>query len=457
MKLSELKNKLNNKNLKNKRDIRKEYKQDLQNDSNRNGNLDSLKIIGITGSYGKTTTAIIVHEYLKSLGYKSVLYSSSKVESPASYIKDNEAFEVAVRTEDALLSIIEEAEAYKAEYLVLEVNESILEKGFLKDVPFAVRVLTNLNPTHCPEHYTKEEYVALKKSFFENINDNCKCVIGLQNYDKELFEELLKLNLYPKYTFTSKHIAGVKGVETSKMTCLLHELYSTLDGLEMEVLINDVSYNFKTTVMMAYNALNFVCAMTVLLALDLFEVEKFNKCINSLKIPGRAEVFKANDRLIVVDAQLSRMLESLYKFKEEGLVNKIKVVLGSIGTGFKTWEEKFKSNKFLSGRQYARRYAMELLKKYADYAYLTEQDNASESVLDICNELQSYLNNEIPSLIVINRSDAIRKAIKESEEGDVIFISGRGNRKISCNTATTMKLLKDTEIVEKVLEELNWK
>lgn len=57
------------------------------------------------------------------------------VDSPASYLKKNEAYEVAVRDEAALISIIEEVEAYGADYLVLEVNESTLAKGFLKDVP----------------------------------------------------------------------------------------------------------------------------------------------------------------------------------------------------------------------------------------------------------------------------------------------------------------------------------
>ena len=179
MKLFKVKEKLEKKQIK-KRIIRKEFK-----NSNRKHSSE-LKIIGITGSRGKSTTALIIHNYLKDLGYKSTLYSSVMVDSPASYLKKNEAYEVAVRDEAALISIIEEVEAYGADYLVLEVNESTLAKGFLKDVPFDIRVLTNLNPKHNLEQYSEKQYVELKKSFFKDVEDDCKCVIGFQDYDKEL-------------------------------------------------------------------------------------------------------------------------------------------------------------------------------------------------------------------------------------------------------------------------------
>lgn len=94
MKVKELRNKLESK-LKVKRrvsHVRKEFKRD-------ENNTKDLKIIGITGSRGKSSTAYIVHEYLKQLGYKSVLYSSVKVDSPASFTNPNEAVEVAILNE----------------------------------------------------------------------------------------------------------------------------------------------------------------------------------------------------------------------------------------------------------------------------------------------------------------------------------------------------------------------
>lgn len=415
-----------------------------------------LKIIGITGSVGKSTTAFIVHKYLKSLGYKSVLYSSLKIDSPASIISSKDACEISFSSEKRLFDIINEIEAYGADYLVLEVNDSTLEKGFLKDIDFDVRVLTNLNPLHNLEHYSKEEYVNLKKSFFKNINEDSKCVIGLQDYDKELFKELLNLNNNPKYIFTSEYIANVKNVDKEYINCLLTNFTSTLDGVIFNVILNNEMYEFKSKLIMTYNIINFLDAITILYALGVFNSLKFQECIYNINIPGRAEVFKANNRLIIIDAHLPKMLECLKELKNKNQIKEIKVVLGAIGNGFKTWDERFNKKQYNDIHKQNKKYAMELLKKYADYAYLTENDNASQSVLEICRELKGYLEDVIPATIIEDREEAIRKAILESNPYDVIFISGRGNRRILCTTKDRMKLVKDEDVVKKVLKDLNW-
>lgn len=450
LKLKNLKDKLINKNLKNVRSVKKMH------NTNKEKNND-LVIIGVTGSCGKTSTCVMIHEYLKFLGYKSVLYSSSTVDSPTSFIKKNEAFEVPVKSESSLLSIINEVEAYGADYLVLEVNDSTLEKGFLKDVDFDVRVLTNINPLHNLEHYTEEEYVNLKKSFFKDINNDSKCVIGFQNYSKELFEELLDLNTNQKYTYTSEYIASKYNLNKNQFTSLLYEISNDLNGLKLKLYLDNESIEIDTKLLLSYNAMNILCVLTTLNALDILDIEKFKKCIYNIKIPGRSITYNVNDRLIVVDTHLGKTLECLQELKEKNIVGKIKVVVGSLGTNFHTWDEKFKSNRYLESVKPSRIFACELLKKYADYAYLTENDNASESVTDICKELQSYLEDVIPSTIVENREEAIKKAILESNPYDVIFISGRGNRRILCTTKDKMKLLKDTDVVEKILKELKWK
>lgn len=409
------------------------------------------------GISGKSTTAVILHENLKALGYKSVLYSSAMVDSPASFLKKNEAYEVAVKNEEALLSIINAAEVYGADFLILEINESTLEKGFLDDVDFDVRVLTNLNPKHNLERYSEEKYVSLKKSFFENINDDCKCVIGLQDYDKKLFDELLSLNNCEKLTFTSNYIANVKGVNPLNITCLLTELDSSLEGLSMRVVSDNKKYDFDTKVIARHNAMNFVCVMTILKALNVFDLKTFKKCVKNIKIPGRSEDYNISGRYVIIEPHMAKMLETRKEFKDNGLVNIIKVVVGSMGHGYKNWDKRLKTQEFKESRTKVRKYAMDLLKQYADFVYLTESDNASELVLDICTELQNNLEGKVPSVIVEDREEAIKHAIAESNEGDVILISGRVNRRVSCNSETTIKLVKDSEVVEKVLEKLNRK
>lgn len=449
MKLNKVKENLEKKQIK-KRKIRKEFRE------NHKKNEKELTIIGITGSRGKSTTALIIHNYLKSLGFKSTLYSSVMVDSPASFLAENEAYEVAVRDEESLISIIEEVEAYGADFLVLEVNESTLAKGFLKDVPFDVRVLTNLNSKHNLEHYTEEQYVELKKSFFKDINDECKCVFGFQDYSKELLDSLVHLNDYQKFICSSNYIANLNGLEKDKVTCLLTGLVTDIYGMKIQFYMNGKTYKMETNLMMSYNALNILTALTTLESLGVLDVVKFEKSLDKLVIPGRAEAFRVKDRLIMVDTHLPAVLDCLKILKEQGKVNKIKLVVGSTGYGYKYWEEKFKTEEFAKQRKKYRKYAMNLLKDIVDDVYLTESDNGKENVMDICNELQKYLDKNIYSTIIVDREKAIKQAILDSQEGDVVFISGRGNRRVLCDSETTIKLLKDSDVVENVIKELGW-
>lgn len=451
MKLEDLKRSIEDKGVK-KRIVNNDYR----NRETKGYSLDSLKIIGITGSVGKSTTAFLIHKYLLSLGKRSILYSSIMVDSPASIISKDEAFENACRDEKALLSIISEAEKYEAEYLVLEVNESTLEKGILKDVPFAVRVLTNIIPAHNLIKYSESEYVSIKKLFFSNITDSCKCVLCFQNYSKELLEELIKINNYPKIICTNKYIAEKFGIDLNSIDYLLVDCQNKLDGLFMKINGKDSVYSLNTNLCMFYNAMNIMTFFATINALELYDEKVLTNVLNKIQIPGRTEIIRANGRIIIIDTHLPRVLENLKEFKDNGEIKKIKVVIGSVGYGFKTWSEHYKTEKYIQQHHSARKYAVELLNPVADYVCFTESDSGAEDTQDICLELKGYLKKSIESNIIVDRRDAIKNTIKDSQDGDAIFIAGRGNRKILCNGYDSIKLLKDSDIVKDILIEFGW-
>lgn len=450
MKLDLLKKKLIEKHKKNNVRIKKEYKKDDKEKKT----ISDMKVIGITGSRGKSTTALIIHNYLKSLGYKSILYSSVMVDSPASYKNKNEAYEVSFNSEEELLNIILEAEAYEADYLILEVNESTINKGITKNIPFDIRVLTNINPKHNLQNYSEEKYVELKKSFFSEVEDECKNILCFQDYEKDLLEKLLKLNKYPKYITTSRYIASLKNIKEKDVNCLLTALESDINGMTITLRINDSEYTIKTRMIMTQNVFNILTAITTLNSLGVLDIKKFEDSISNLVVPGRAQVIKVNNKYVIIDTHLSSMLDFLKNLKAKGIINKINVVACSIGYGYIDWQEQFKTDEFILQRKKARKYAMNLLKGVADHVYLTESDSGKEKTLDICEEMKSYLNEEVPCTIILNRKKAIIKAIEDSCEKDVILISGRGNRRVMCNSENTMKLLLDSEVVEDEVKKL---
>ena len=447
-KLNEYKNKLSKRlNKKDKRFIKDEFKNNKINEN------DDLKIIGITGSTGKSTVCYIVHEYLKKLGYRSCLYSSCKVDSPATFISPNSGVELSFKSEDDLLDIIEACEAYKADYLVLEVNESNINKGITKDIPFTLKALTNLIPEHNLAHFTKEEYVNIKKSFFNK--DTCKHVIGYQGYDKEIFNELVNINKDNTFTYSSEYISKLNKIDLDTFDMLLNELDVNLHGMNFGVKTKEEKLQFVTNLMFGYNALNLVCAISIIKALDksLFNKEVFDKLIKDLKVPGRSEVFYKDEGLIIVDTHMTKALENLKELRSKGLIDNIKVVVGSIGHGYINWSDDFKNEEYIKRSHKVREYAMRKLDD-VDYVYLTESDSGKESALDICNELSSYLNEKVDRKIYTNRKEAIEKAVKSLGKRDALLITGRGNRVLLCDGENHIKLLKDSDVVKDALSKL---
>ena len=495
MKLTELKNKLENKQLsleEGKRrisSVKKEFKKSIDNkvvkDLNQNlekrkdvtvynkvtnvaslknevtttletTNLDNVKVIGVTGSKGKSTVCYLVHEYLKLKGKKSILYSSALVDSPAS-VKSKVPMEVALQSENTILDILEEAESYNSDYVVLEVNESAIEKGLVKDIDFTVRALTNIIPDCNLERYDEDYYVKLKKSFFENVNDGSKCVIGLTGYFKrEDFNEFINLNDLDKVTFASKTKCEEKNADYTNIDVLHYNEEDSLNGVKFNLRVKDQIYSFNSNMLLPHSITNIACVVSILEALGEFDSEVFSKFLLNINIPGREEVIKANGRTIIIGMYLVPMLSILKSYKNKGYCDCIKVVCGMPGVGFKTWDKHLSDKRRLDILDYIHRDAMACVKKNADYIYLTSNDPAASNPMEICLNLQRHINSIIPSVIETDRKKAIKNAIYESNPNDVIYIAGRGNRKNFCYTVDKMDIFTDKEIVMEAIKEMRW-
>ena len=259
-----------------------------------------------------------------------------------------------------------------------------------------------------------------------------------------------------KIIYSTEHISKVRGVPKNEIKCLLNELESSLNGLQMVFTIGDKVESIKTNMLIPHNSFNILAFISVIYALNLLDMDKIKRYLLNIKVPGRVECIKVAGRTILIDLFLTPTLEVLHDYKKNKLINNIHVVTGSIGTKFKDWDEKINSKLFIQSRTTSRKYAMDIVQKYADSVYLTENDNASEKVDEICKELQSYLEPSIKSKIIVDRLDAIRQAMLDSVAGDVIFISGRGNRNIICYTDDKIKYFSDLKAVKKIIYEMGW-
>ena len=415
----------------------------------------NLKIIGITGSNGKTTTALIVHEYLKSIGLKSVLFASCGIDLEISNYDKNSEVDIPIFNETSLINAIDGAIKERADYLILEINERTIEKGYIEGIPFSIRALTNIVPKHNTLSYTEEEYVNIKKSFFKvDDEDDCTCIYTLT--EKELLEDLIRQNNKPYKIVSSEYVARVKGVEEAKIDYMLHQgtkEFDSLEGLNFNIKTKTKDVECHTNLIMPFNALNITLAYAILDSLGEMEDSKFNQLLEEIKIPGRDEVIRYNKRTIIISVTCTPHLEILKKYKESNKINNIILITGSFGNGFNSWLSEYKDENFKNYVNESMRWAYSYFIKNADKIYITTNDYASSNVSELLKSQENEIKGKIAYEVIENRKVAIKKAIEESKEGDVIFISGRGNRKVFCNNTKTVEMYLDKEIVNKEIRE----
>ncbi len=438
------------------KDLEKKYPHDQLKES-RSVENGGLKIIGITGSNGKTTTAKLVHEYLKLKGKESILFSSAGIDSPLSNYNSEDEVEIPIYNESSVINALNGALKDGADYLIIEVNERTLAKGYVKNIPFDIRAITNIVPRHNTLLYTEEEYIAIKKSFFQNIpeEDECTCIYGLDT--KELFEEMLTLNDKPYKTFASEYVTEVKRIDKKGIDYLLYpskKVFDTIKGMDFGIKTKEKSYEFSTDLIMPFNALNITLAMAIIDTLGEFDEKIFKKLLKSIVIPGRDEVIVSKNRRIIISITCTPHLEILKRYKDNGEINSIKIITGSFGNGFNSWLPEYKGDKFAGYVTESMKWAYKYIVANCDYVYITANDNAATSIKVLLEEQIKEVDGKIGYEAIESRKEAIKKALQDSKPGDVIFISGRGNRSMFCKNSKELEFYLDKDIVKNEITQI---
>lgn len=368
-----------------------------------------LKVIGVTGSDGKTTTVQMIVRILEEAGKKVAMASTinfvinGQEEKNLSHYTTESSF--------AVQKFIRKAVNAGCEYLVLETSSHALDQHRVWGVQFQTALITNVTREHLDYHKTMERYRQAKEKLFKIVAKNKGTVIV--NLDMENPEDFLKFDATKKYGYTAQ--SPKFKVKSQKLEIVQAD--SIEPGLNYtKYKIQNTLYTLKIPGI--FNVENALGATCVGLS-EGVDLETIKEALSKIKsIPGRLESVGNDKGLnILVDFALTpNALEKLYQLlsgvKKDG--QKIIAVFGSCG-------DRDRGKRPIMGA---------VVSKYADIVILTNEEPYHEKPQTIIDEIAVGIKNKTLNenlFNVLDRREAIRKALEIAKAGDIISITGMGN------------------------------
>jgi len=337
-----------------------------------------LKVIGVTGTNGKSTVVYLISHLLDQAGYRTAAISSIQFKIGGKVWPNDLKMTMPGRFK--IQKFMRQAVKAGCRYLVLETTSEGIKQFRHKFINYQTAVLTNLTPEHIESHGGFENYKETKGELFKIAK---KIIINADDPSAEYF---LNLGKGEKLTYSSRNLQDL-----------------SLDRNGASFKFEDIS--FRTNLLGEFNVANVLAAITVGLSEGL-KPEKMN--FEKVKgVPGRLEVVIKEPFTVIVDyAHTPDALEKVYQTAKL-FSPRIIGVLGSAGGGRDKWK-----------RPKMGRIAAE----YCDKIIITNEDPYSEDPQEIINQVADGIEAEK----IINRREAIRKALQFAQEGDIVVITGKG-------------------------------
>ena len=350
----------------------------------------SLKIIGVTGTKGKSTTVFLISKIFEGAGIPVAAIGSLGFK-----IKEKEwpnTLKMTMPGRFKLQKFFYEAKKAGCKYVVLEVtSEGIKQKRHL-GINFDCAVFTNLHKEHLESHGSYEDYYKAKQELFARTSN--VHVLNADDKNVELFSK-----------FSSKRTIFY-GIESGDMRAQNLELKP--DASSFDVYGTRFNINFGGR----FNVLNCLAALSVS-AMYGIDLPRTKLVLENIKnISGRMEFLQKEPFGVVVDyAHTPDSLEAVYKTLKKDS-HRLICVLGAAGGG----RDKWKRPEF--GR---------IADEYCDEIILTNEDPYEEKPGKILEEIEFGIMSQNKVIKVLDRKDAIKTALNKATQGDVVVITGKGS------------------------------
>lgn len=382
---------------------------------------DKLKLIGVTGTNGKTSVSYMIKSILEHCGHKVGLIGTiqnmicdevlpSKNTTPGAYELQS-MFDLMVKS--------------NCSYCVMEVSSHALDQDRVFGLQFETAVFTNLTQDHLDYHITMDNYLKAKKKLFDICNT------AIINLDDSYYNELcngLNCKIITYSTLSDEATYTAKNIELRP------------DGTDFIFAGIETLGRIKTGIGGKFTPYNAMCAASCALTLGMSIDDICEAFAVMPGIKGRAEVVPCDrDFTIIIDyAHTPDGLENILKTFSDCEKNRLIVLFGCGGDRDRTKRPKMGA----------------IAASIADYVIVTSDNPRSEEPMAIINDiLEGMKDSKTPYTVVENRVEAIKKAVQIAEKNDIIVLAGKGHETYQILKTGTIHL-DEREVVAEILGEM---
>ncbi len=351
---------------------------------------NDINIVGVTGTNGKTTTTYIL---------EGIIGDVARI-GTVDYRIGDEVLPAPNTTPESLdiVKICKRALEKGIKYLVMEVSSHALEMGRVDMLEFDVAVFTNLSQDHLDYHKTMEDYFLAKKKLFLKLRRPKGAILNVDDpYGKRLSEEV------PCTSYSMVESSDIKG------SVISYTNHSTLVNLYL----GGCEHKFETKLMGKFNIYNIMGAVGAALELGFSEEEIISSLERIKTAPGRFETVNMGQNFMVVvdfahtDDGLKNILEALNEIKK----NRVITVFGAGGD-----RDRSKRPKMARAAEDG-----------SNFVIATSDNPRTEDPVKILDDVKSGFVRDDSHMVIVDREEAIKKAIDMAEKDDIILIAGKGH------------------------------
>jgi len=362
--------------------------------------LRSLKVVAITGTNGKTTTASYVNSVLRAGGLKTAVYTTAYFEIDGKVTPNRT--HMTVTSQRSVQNFFAKSKKAGVDWVVLEITSMALHQGRVAGLKPEIGIITNLTQDHLDYHKTMEAYADAKALLFTKYNAKT----AILNRDDEWFDHFA--NVVSGAMISYGEHAGSR----------LHLVKSSIspDGSDFSVKLDGKTMKLSTHLLGKFNIYNALAAVGVGKAVGLTDQAIIEGIATLTSVPGRMEeIDEGQPFKVLVDFAITpdALLNALTTLRPMTR-GKLRIVFGATG-------DRDASKRPIMG---------EVVAENADAIYLTDDETYTEDpakIRDAVYEGIKVKNGQSKTQIFDERLDAIKKAFKDSGKGDIVLLTGIGH------------------------------